>query len=79
MSAICPRCDSAKARRLATAPADGAWEIFGCPVCFFTWRSSEPGSITDPKRYDPRFKIDPRRIDTIPIVPPVPGKRSQSS
>jgi hypothetical protein len=37
----------------------------------FTWRSSEPATITDPKLYPKKFKIKPEHLRDIPIMPAV--------
>ncbi len=69
---ICPRCDSDAADLLVKAPVDNAWEVFICGVCNFTWRSTESEDITNPARYDKRFKIDPAAIFDMAVLPPVP-------
>jgi vanillate/4-hydroxybenzoate decarboxylase subunit D len=68
----CPRCDSNKATIVTQSPVQGAWEVYLCSVCLFSWRSTEPNSITDPKKYNKIYKIDPKTIplaDRVPIVP----------
>ncbi|CBI41451.1 hypothetical protein HTY60_01820 [Bacillus amyloliquefaciens] len=42
----CPRCESKKGETVSQSPVKGAWEIYQCQTCFFTWRSCEPESIT---------------------------------
>jgi len=69
---ICPRCDSDTAELLVKAPVDNAWEVYLCGTCSFTWRSTEGEDITNPARYDGRFKIDPLSIPNMPVIPPVP-------
>ncbi|HTY63312.1 MAG TPA: non-oxidative hydroxyarylic acid decarboxylases subunit D [Acidobacteriota bacterium] len=69
---ICPRCDSPTVELLAKAPVDDAWEVYICGTCNFTWRSTEGADITDPVRYDKRFKIDPATIPDLSVLPPVP-------
>ena len=69
---ICPRCDSDAAGLLVKAPVDDAWEVYLCGICSFTWRSTESEEITNPARYDRRFKIDPLSIPDLPVIPPVP-------
>ena len=69
---ICPRCDSDAAALLVKAPVDNAWEVYICSVCNFTWRSTEGEDITNPARYDKRFKINPDSIPGMPVLPPVP-------
>jgi len=69
---ICPRCDSNAAELLVKAPIDNAWEVYVCGVCNFTWRSTEGEDITNPAKYDRRFKIDPDSIPKLSVLPPVP-------
>ncbi len=69
---ICPRCDSDAAELLVKAPVENAWEVYLCDACNFTWRSTESEEITDPARYDRRFKIDPLSIPDLPVIPPIP-------
>ena len=69
---ICPRCDSNAADLLVKAPVDNAWEVYICGTCNFTWRSTESEDVTNPARYDRRFKIDPISIPNMPVIPPVP-------
>lgn len=69
---ICPRCDSQEVALLVKAPKDDAWEVYKCDVCLFTWRSTESQDITDPDKYDKRFKIDPRSIPLLQVIPPIP-------
>lgn len=69
---ICPRCDSNTVELMATAPKDNAWEVYICNTCNFSWRSTESEEITDPAKYDKRFKIDPARIPFLDIIPPIP-------
>jgi len=72
MNMICPRCGSDAAGLLVKAPVDDAWEVYVCGTCSFAWRSTESEDITDPARYDRRFKIDPDSIPSMPVIPPVP-------
>ncbi|WP_026693411.1 non-oxidative hydroxyarylic acid decarboxylases subunit D [Peribacillus kribbensis] len=69
----CPRCES-KADLMAKSPVEGAWEVYMCPVCIFTWRSIEPESITKPEKYNRAFKVDPADIPLAENVPPLPAK-----
>ncbi len=68
---ICPRCDSNAADLLVKAPVENAWEVYICGTCNFTWRSTECEDITNPAKYDRRFKIDPISIRNMPVIPPV--------
>ena len=69
---ICPRCDSNTADLLLKAPVDNAWEVYICGTCSFTWRSTESEAITDPAKYDLRFKISANAISDLPVLPPIP-------
>ncbi|MFC7391968.1 non-oxidative hydroxyarylic acid decarboxylases subunit D [Scopulibacillus cellulosilyticus] len=71
----CPRCESKKAEMVSQSPVKGAWEVYSCPVCMFTWRSSEPESITNPEKYNKAFKVDPQDVPNAAKVPPVPERR----
>ncbi|MDE1407692.1 non-oxidative hydroxyarylic acid decarboxylases subunit D, partial [Bacillus licheniformis] len=44
----CPSCELKKAETVSKSPVEGAWEVYQCQHCFFTWRSSEPETITNP-------------------------------
>ena len=69
---ICPRCNSDQADILAKSPVEGQWEVYTCPICFFTWRSTEPAAITNPDLYNKKFKIEPDRIRHMQNMPPLP-------
>lgn len=69
---ICPRCDSDTAKLLTKAPVDDAWEVYICETCCFSWRSTESEDITDPDKYDKRFKIDPDKIKFLSEIPTIP-------
>jgi vanillate/4-hydroxybenzoate decarboxylase subunit D len=72
----CPRCDSTQSKVLTESPVKGAWVIYSCPVCFFTWRSTEPDMITDPAKYPKPFKVDPADIPNATQVPAIPARLS---
>lgn len=65
---LCPRCESAAVSTLAHSPISGAWTMFGCGICFYAWRSTEPAAATDPEQYPLGFKIDPASIDRAPRI-----------
>ena len=70
----CPRCDTAQARLVARSPVGGVWQMFLCPVCFYSWRSSEPDAMTTREGIAPGFRIDPASIPLgkeMPTVPPL--------
>lgn len=75
MASICPRCEQTAVEQVAESPVKGKWEIYLCHTCYFTWRSTEPESITAPGKYKKNFKIDPQKIDTLPVVPPIPERK----
>ena len=60
---ICPRCESEKTSVLTCSPVEGVWEVYNCKDCFFAWRSTEPGFITDPAKYDAAFKLNRAELD----------------
>jgi vanillate/4-hydroxybenzoate decarboxylase subunit D len=71
---ICPRCDSDAADLLVKAPVDNAWEVYICAICNFSWRSTESEDVTNPAKYDKRFKIKPDAIPNLMEIPPVPKR-----
>jgi vanillate/4-hydroxybenzoate decarboxylase subunit D len=73
---VCPRCDATGTRVLTTSPVAGRWVMYGCDICFYSWRSTEPAYATDPARYPAAFRIDPAEIATMPAIPPVPPRRT---
>ena len=73
-AATCPRCQSGRARTVATSPVPGCWMVHSCPVCSYTWRSTEPPEATDPERFPAAFAIDPAAIPGMPEVPALPGQ-----
>ncbi|EPZ48152.1 non-oxidative hydroxyarylic acid decarboxylases subunit D [Alicyclobacillus acidoterrestris] len=70
----CPRCDSTKAEAVAKSPVQGAWTVYSCPVCFYTWRSTEADKFTDPSKYEPSFKVNQADIPNAIQVPTVPPR-----
>ena len=69
---ICPRCDSREAELLTKSPVGEVWEVYICRTCCFSWRSTESDDITDPEKYDIRFKINPDKIPYLDKIPPIP-------
>jgi len=70
----CPRCESKEATVVSKSPVEGAWEVYMCPVCIFTWRSIEPETITNPEKYNRAFKVNPADIPFAENVPALPAK-----
>lgn len=69
----CPRCDSQSVSTMVKAPVDDAWEVYLCDTCKFSWRSTESANITDPEKYDKRFKLKPEEFDKLAQIPPIPA------
>jgi hypothetical protein len=75
----CPRCASPGAL-LATSPVAGAWELYACAVCCFSWRSTEPAATIDPERYPANFRVIAANVAAMPDFPVIPAafrKRGQ--
>lgn len=68
----CPRCESDGPEVLSQSPVAGAWTVFHCPTCFFTWRNTEPDFITDPAKYHPNFKFAPQDMAHFGVMPAIP-------
>ncbi len=69
---ICPRCESNTTSVLTTSPVKDVWVVYHCGTCFFAWRSTEGGYITDPKKYDKSFKFTPEDMNDFEITPAIP-------
>jgi len=63
---ICPRCGFEGISTIATSPIEGAWEVYECDQCFFSWRSTEDVNVHDV------FKLTKEQIDNLQVIPPVP-------
>jgi vanillate/4-hydroxybenzoate decarboxylase subunit D len=70
----CPRCSHAQTRTLAESPQPGAWTVHACPVCQFSWRTSEPFT-TDPHGYPPAFRLTTDQLAAASDVPAIPPRR----
>ena len=68
----CPRCDSEKVSLLTKSPVGDVWEVYLCGTCHFTWRNTESENITNPEKYDKRFKLNPAEFDQLAQIPPIP-------
>jgi hypothetical protein len=49
--------------------------VHACPVCFYTWRSTESPEATDPALFPSGFAIDTATIPTLPEFPAIPTRR----
>lgn len=74
---ICPRCEAGKTEIVTTSPVEGAWVVYNCPVCFYSWRSTEPAYATTAAHYNPHFKIRQSEIENFIVVPSVPPLRAE--
>ncbi|GAB2970163.1 phenolic acid decarboxylase subunit D [Amycolatopsis acidiphila] len=73
----CARCDSTGTIRvLTTSPVPGAWTMYACSTCTYSWRSTEAAYVSDPATYPAAFKVDPAAIAEMPVVPTVPPRRA---
>jgi hypothetical protein len=77
-NAVCPRCRSAKIEVLSTSPVTGVWTVYGCGICLYAWRSTEPDENTNPDRYPVPFRLTPEDLAKFAIVPTIPPLRSRS-
>ncbi len=68
---ICPRGESTLTKIRFESPVAGVWTLYGCDECLFTWRSTEPETITDPKQYPSRFKVKLEHLKDIPVMPAI--------
>jgi len=69
----CVRCLQDTATKIADAPdGSGAWEMYGCSRCSFTWRSTEEEHVINPEKRDPYFQLDGVDIDNLLVLVPVP-------
>lgn len=74
----CPRRATQLSLVIARSPVCGVWEMFLCTTRFYSWRSTEPDSVTRAEAMDPRFRIDPAKISQgrpMPEIPPLIPKR----
>ena len=55
----CLRCLDDTARKVADAPdGSGAWEVFYCEKCNYSWRNIEEDYVTVIEKRNPRFQLD---------------------
>ena len=70
---ICLRCLSDSGEKIAEAPdRSGAWEVYYCERCNYSWRSSEEEEVTTPEKRDPEFQLDSVDLDALQILNPIP-------
>ena len=59
----------------ANRPSPRSGLIFGCPTCFYAWRSSEPEENVNPDKYPAAFRLRPDGLADLKTVPPVRSPR----
>lgn len=69
---ICPRCGATQVGVLASSPVEGAWTVWGCDACTYSWRSTEPARNSMRRAYAERFRMTGAQIAGASEVPPVP-------
>ena len=70
----CPRCGTKETQMVARSPVPGVWTMQLCPVCFYSWRSTEPDYATKASALAPDFRVDPKLLEEgkpMPAVPPL--------
>ena len=72
---ICPRCEHDQAYKIFEAPEGAIWEVYRCPRCYFVWRNTEEDEVTHPELYNPKFKLDEKKIQEMDPKPPIPPLR----
>ncbi|AQR96858.1 MULTISPECIES: non-oxidative hydroxyarylic acid decarboxylases subunit D [Clostridium] len=71
----CVRCLNDSAEVVAKAPdGSGAWEVFYCKKCNYSWRSTEEEDVINPDKLDPHFKLDKIDFDEIKIGIPIQAR-----
>ncbi|HEY2057376.1 MAG TPA: non-oxidative hydroxyarylic acid decarboxylases subunit D [Amycolatopsis sp.] len=63
---ICPRCRSTEAATVAHSPVAGRWTMSSCSACWYSWRSTEPDTATDPDAYPVEFRLTAGEITAAP-------------
>ena len=73
---ICPRCRSATIVAQAQSPVAGVWTVFGCAMCRYVWRSTEPEEFRNPDKYPAEFRLKPEDLSHLRVIPTIPPLRS---
>jgi transposase-like protein len=74
---ICPRCESEHVEKIADSPVGNVWEVYMCERCYYSWRSTEAPEVTDPAKYNPKFKLTEKTISTMMEIPPIPPLKTR--
>ncbi len=72
---VCPRCRSNKAGLRGSSPIEGVWTVYGCDICFYTWRSTEQEENTNPDKYPAVFRLNPEDLPNLQVAPVIPQLR----
>jgi vanillate/4-hydroxybenzoate decarboxylase subunit D len=72
---ICPRCRSNSTALRAASPVAGVWIVYGCDLCFYTWRTTEPETNTNPDLYPAVFRLNQEDLPKLQIAPAIPPLR----
>jgi len=68
----CVRCLHDTAAKFAEAPdKSGAWEMYACSRCNFTWRNTEENEVINPELRDKNFQFT-QEVEDLQILVPVP-------
>jgi hypothetical protein len=72
---VCPRCRSVETDILTRSPVKDVWIVYGCKVCFYAWRNTEPEENVNPDKYPEAFRLDPAELSKLMVVPTIPPLR----
>ena len=76
----CVRCKRDSASVVAKAPdGSGAWEVYHCTTCHFSWRDTDEEEVTNPDKYDARFRLDKMNFDQLKVSYPIQSSKLRSS
>ena len=78
MPESCPRCAHETIDHVASSPAAGVWEVFGCPRCNYFWRSSEPQSRIARSAFPEKYRLTAEAVEAAPPYPGIPPLRDTS-
>jgi len=69
----CLRCLEGNATKFAEAPdGSGAWEMYICDRCCYSWRTTEEEEILNPEKRDPEFQLEGVKMEDLLVLVPVP-------
>jgi len=74
----CVRCLHDTADIVAKAPdGSGAWKVFYCERCNFSWRSTEEEEVINPAKRDKWFQMADVDLDQLLVPCPIPPLRKE--